>query len=366
MNPAQPYNQLPLLPPSQELETKKVLKACVEARAALNGLKEAVRQLPNPAVLINTMPFLEAQASSEIENIVTTTDALFKHAGNNGDYADAATKEALRYRTALKQGYDSLKERPISAATAIRICQTIKNSDIGIRAVPGVALGNDKTGEIIYTPPTGQALITDKLSNWAEFVHAEDDLDPIVRMAVAHYQFEAIHPFTDGNGRTGRVLNLLMLIESGLLEIPILYLSGYIMRNKESYYRLLLEVTTEQNWEGWILYMLQGVHETAAWTTEKIHAIRKLMKHTRDYFRAELPQIYSRELADLIFTQPYCRIQYVIEEGLAKRQTASLYLQQLVEIGVLNELKMGREKLFVHPKFLNLLYQADNGFSEYS
>jgi Fic family protein len=213
------------------VETKAVLKACVEARAAMAGLRQATALIPNPAVLINTIPILEAQASSEIENIVTTTDALFRHARLNELSADPATKEALRYRTALKAGFDSLKKRPLTTRTAEEICTIIRNVRMTVRKIPGTALANNATGEIIYTPPEEESRLRDKLANWERFIHESEGIDPLVRMAIAHYQFEAIHPFTDGNGRTGRIL-LLMLIEQGLLDLLILYLSRYVTLHK--------------------------------------------------------------------------------------------------------------------------------------
>ncbi|HTO89968.1 MAG TPA: Fic/DOC family N-terminal domain-containing protein [Candidatus Sulfotelmatobacter sp.] len=237
-----PYNHLPELPPRMELETKAVLKQCVEARAALEGLKRSSELTPNPAMLINTLPVLEARASSEIENIVTTADALFQHLGN-GESADSATREALRYREALLEGHRSLGRRPVSVHTAEAICTRIKGAEMSVRRVPGTALHGAASQRVIYTPPDPGPRLRDLLSNWERFVHAEDPLDPLVRMAVAHYQFEAIHPFTDGNGRTGRVLNSLMLVQWGLLSSPIVYLSRYFIANKQEYYSRLLEVT---------------------------------------------------------------------------------------------------------------------------
>lgn len=205
----------------------------------------------------------------------------------------------------------------------------------------------------------------EKLANWERFIHDQTEIDPLIRMAVAHYRFEAIHPFLDGNGRTGRILNQLMLVEQGLLELPVLYLSRYIIRNKADYYRLLSSVTRDSAWEAWLLYMLKGVHETATWATDKINAIHKLMAHTADHVRAQLPKIYSRELVELVFVQPYCRIQNIVEAGLGHRQTASVYLKALVDIGVLKEEKVGREKLFIHPKYMQLLTGDSHQFSPY-
>jgi Fic family protein len=353
--PSQPYNDLPPLPPGPEIETKSVLKACIEARAALAALKQATLLIPNPTVLINTIPLLEAQASSEIENIVTTTDAMFRFAQLDERGADAATKEALRYRTALRQGFESIKRRPLSTASAVEICSTIKDVQMQVRRLPGTTLASDRTGEVIYTPPVGETLLREKLANWEHFMHEHDTIDPLIRMAVVHYQFEAIHPFTDGNGRTGRVLNLLMLVQAGLLDKPVLYLSGYIIRHKSDYYRLLLAVTRDNEWEPWLLFISKAVLETAQWTYARINVIRNLMEVTAATIRERLPKIYSRELVDVLFQQPYCRIENVIDAGIAKRETASTYLKALVTVGLLTEQKFGREKLFLHSAYLQAL-----------
>lgn len=367
-HPDKPYNDLALLPPKAEVETKEVLKACVRARAALAELKQAAELIPNQAILINTIPTLEAQASSEIENIVTTTDRLFRYSeASHEAQADPPTREALRYRRALRTGYMRIRERPLSTATALDICSTIKNVQMEIRKVPGTALRNDSTGKIIYTPPVGEPKLRELLANWERFIHDEEDgLDPLVRMAVMHYQFEAIHPFTDGNGRTGRILNVLYLIEKELLDLPVLYLSRHIIRNKIDYYRLLQEVTTKGNWTDWLIYILNGVAETSSWTTSKIRAIRHLKQIATDYIKKAEPQIYSHELIEQIFEQPYCRISNIVDAGLAKRQTASTYLRRLADIGVLFEAKVGREKLFVHPALHALLTSESNEVEPYT
>jgi Fic family protein len=365
-DPTRPYNALPALPPKVDIESRAILKACIEARAALAALKHAGSLLPNQAVLINTVPLMEAQASSEIENIVTTADTLFKQAQLDERTADPATKEALRYRTALRRGVELLKRRPLSSAVAVEVCSTLMGREMNVRKVPGTVLTNSATGAVVYTPPVGEALLREKLANWEKFIHEQGTIDPLIRMAVAHYQFEAIHPFLDGNGRTGRVLNELMLIEQGLLELPVLYLSRYITRNRADYYRLLLAVTRESVWEEWIVYVLRGVSQTATWTTEKIAALRALMSAAADHIRAELPKLYSHELVELVFMQPYCRIQNLVATGIAKRQTASVYLKSLVEIGVLREVEAGREKLFLHPKFLDLLLSDTHTFTPYA
>lgn len=359
-----PYNALPVLPPACELETRAVLKSCIEARAALAELKQAAELIPNQAMLINTLPLLEAKDSSEIENIVTTTDQLFKYAQGH-ENADAATKEALRYRTALQHGFQSLKDRPLCTATAVEVCRTLKGVDMDIRRTPGTQLINDRTGQVIYTPPEGEACLRDMLANWERFLHEQRDLDPLIRMAVGHYQFEAIHPFIDGNGRTGRVVNILFLIQEELLTLPILYLSRYVIANKADYYSLLLGVTRDQAWEPWLQFMLRAVATTSKWTTGKIAAIRALAEHTTEHVRQQLPKIYSRELVDVIFEQPYCRIGNLVDKGIAQRQAASRYLHDLAALGVLREMPAGKERLFIHPKLMRLLGHDGNEFQRY-
>lgn len=359
-----PYLSLPSLPPKVDIETKAILKQCITARAALAELKQAAELIPNQSVLINTLPLLEAGASSEIENIVTTTDKLFQHLRNE-DQADPATKEALRYSRALFEGFQALNQYPLNTRSVEEICTQIKGVQMNVRKVSGTALSNHKTGEVIYTPPVGEDVLRTMLADWERFLHNAVEIDPLIRMAVAHYQFEAIHPFTDGNGRTGRIVNSLFLIQEGLLTLPILYLSRYIIQNKADYYRLLLQVTREQAWEAWIIYVLKGVEETATWTTAKIAAIRALSEHTVEFVRNKLPKVYSHELVSLIFELPYCRISSLADAGIAKRQAASQYLKQLVEIGVLIEAPVTKEKLFIHPKLMQLLTQDTNTFKPY-
>ena len=366
-DPKTPYNELPELPPpADRIETREILKHCIDARVALAELKQAAELIPNSAVLVNALPLLEARASSEIENIVTTTDKLFEYMDIAEDKADPATKEALRYRTALFEGTKMVRRKMLTVDMAIQICSIIKGVELDIRAESGTTLKSRISGEVIYTPPEGQKLLQSKLENWAAFMHEHDEIDPLVRMAVQHYQFEAIHPFVDGNGRTGRVLNILFLVDLGLLDSPILYLSRYIIQNKAAYYRLLQKVTREQDWGSWILFVLQGVQETCNWTTDKIKAIRELMEHTAQYTQAQLPKTYSWELVEVLFKQPYCRIGNLVDAGIAKRQTASVYLKQLCDIGVLKEFRSGRETLFVHPKYIELLTGEENVWVYYA
>ena len=253
------------------------------------------------------------------------------------------------------EGYQTLRKLPINTRTAETVCSRIKGVDMKVRKVPGTKLADAVTGETIYTPPEGENTIRELLSGWERSIYQEDGPDPLIRMAAGHYQFEAIHPFTDGNGRTGRILNSLFLVQENLLTLPILYLSHYIIRHKGDYYRRLIDVTRIEAWEPWLLYMLEAVRETADWTLAKIEAIRILAETTAADVRKKLPKIYSRELIDEIFVQPYCRIENLVQAGVAKRQAASRYLKLLAEMGVLQEKKVGREKLFVNLRLLSLL-----------
>ena len=355
-NAETPYNDLPILPTDLErIETRSVLKACISARAAIAELKTAGELIPDQGLLINILPMLEAKDSSRIENIVTTSDQLFQYA-DRADGADPATKEALRYRTALYDGYTHLEDYPLCTNTAVAICTKLRAVQTDIRKTPGTVL-RDQNNNVVYTPPVGEDSIRELLANWERFIHGDDDLDPLVKMAIAHYQFECIHPFPDGNGRTGRILNILYLIQSELLSLPILYLSRFILERRDDYYTLLRRVTEEGDWESWILFMLEAVESTSRWTTDKISIVRALMAETTEYVREKLPKIYTHELVQALFAQPYCRIDNLVERGVAKRQTASTYLKQLVEIGVLEEMSVGREKLYINTRLLQELNQ---------
>lgn len=353
-DPDQPYAALPNLPPQIDLEPKSILKNCVEARSALATLSQAAELLPNASILINTIPILEAQASSEIENIVTTADSLFRYSGDDRA-ADPNTREALRYRRALMLGFDQTKSRPINVNTAEDVCSTIKGVQMTVRKTPGTKLHNDRTEEVVYTPPEGEPKLRSLLDNWSNFMHTETSIDPLVRMAVGHYQFEAIHPFSDGNGRTGRVLNVLFLTEQDLLSLPILHLSRYINQHRQDYYRLLLEVTRNENWHGWISYILTAVTETSKWTLFLINEMRRVHAEAKDAMQSRARKIYSRELLDVIFEQPYSRIENLVNADIAKRETASKYLKQLVSLGLLEELKIGREVLFINRPLMRVL-----------
>lgn len=358
--PEEPYNALPLPPTPESLESRAVLKAAIGASTALAKLDQAAVSMPNPAVLINSIPVLEAQASSEIENIVTTTDELFRHVDDDGAAStDPATRETLRYRTALHAGFTRTQERGLTASTALTVCSIIKGHEMTIRSIPGTRIANPATGEVIYSPPEGRDLIEDKLADWERFVHNNDGLNPLVRMAAAHYQFEAIHPFSDGNGRTGRILNVLMLVEAGLLRMPVLYLSRYIIDTKNDYYRLLLAVTSEQAWEQWVLYILTGIESTSQITLRKIDAIHELQESFGRRSRATSKGAAHSEFQSLLFEQPYCRINSVMERCDISRPTATSWLSALVDAGLLEDRRVGRDRLFINREFLSVLAREE-------
>ena len=274
-----PYNELPLLPPQVELETKETLKKAIAANKALANLNGLSSAMPNEDILVNGIVLQEARLSSEIENIVTTNDELYQAAADTKLAVSPETKEVLSYREALWHGFSAVNKRPLSTNLFIEIVSIIRGVDVGIRRVPGTMIVNTKTGKPIYTPPEGESLIREKLSNLERFIHADkDNIDPLIKLAILHYQFEAIHPFTDGNGRTGRIINILFLIEKQLLKKPILFLSHYILRTKSEYYAGLRSVTEKAAWHDWILYMLTAIETTAIETQEKIAAILASME----------------------------------------------------------------------------------------
>lgn len=355
-NPQKPYNDLPLLPPPGDLESKAVLKRAIAANKALAELKGAGELIPDQALLIQAIGLQEAKLSSEIENIVTTNDELYRAFADEGQRTNPHTKEVLRYKDALWHGFKSIKQdnRTLTTRLFEELFQIIKETTAGVRRTPGTKLANP-VGEIIYTPPEGEAIIRDKLANLETFLYSRDDLDPLIKLAVIHYQFEAIHPFTDGNGRTGRIINILYLIEMGLLDIPILYLSRHIIDHKGAYYAGLKQITEKQAWEPWILYMLDAIEQTARDTRARILAVRDLMNGSIARVKQELPKVYSKDLLELLFRQPYCKIRFLEDGGIAQRQTASVYLKELERIGLLRGIKMGRELYYINVDLLALL-----------
>lgn len=355
-NKSVPYNDLPNLPPKIDIETTAVLKMAIRANKAIAELRVSGHLIPNQAVLIQALGLSEAKVSSEIENIVTTNDELYRAFADEALDMDAQTKEVLLYKDALWHGYDALKSKKRLLTTPLyeELVQILKNSTNGIRKTPGTKLVNG-SGEIMYTPPEGEDIIRGKLTSFEKFIYSENSFDPLIQMALIHYQFEAIHPFPDGNGRTGRILNILFLIEKGLLDIPVLYLSRYIIANKTLYYNGLRKVTEENAWESWILYILKGLEEMAIATREQIVAIHLLTQETANIVRTKLPRIYSKDLIEILFRSPYSKIKTLEEAGIAKRQTCSLYLQQLESIGILRSLKAGRDIYYINDAFMKIL-----------
>lgn len=353
--PDQPYNDLPSIPVDR-LETPATLKLAIAASRSLAALQAAGPLIPNQVVLLRAILLQEARASSEIENVVTTNDALYRAFDFEPESSDAQTREVLRYGDALWQGYHDLKEnKPIRPSLIVQLVQTLKGAEIDIRSMPGCQIINDRTQEVVYTPPVGKELILKKLDDLCRFMVQDRTVDPLIAMAAAHRQFEAIHPFPDGNGRTGRVLNILALIQSELLNVPILYLSWYIVRNKSEYYRLLRAVTEHNDWESWVLFMLKAVETTAQMTLQMLQRVHGEICRAADTARLGMQKGYSRELIDVVFSQPYTRIRHIEDMGVAKRNTASVYLRELERLGILRSFKYGRERLFLNPNLLSAL-----------
>ncbi len=356
-NAKSPFNSLPPLPPKIELETKYILKASISATRALAKLDGSIQQLPNPSVLIDTIGIQEAKASSEIENIITTHDELYQSAVADRSIEDPATKEVLFYKEALWYGYEQVKKRGIITSNLfVKMVQILKQNEAGIRTLPGTQIKNDRTGEVVYTPPEGEGAIREKLKDLEQFINLPDDgLDPLIRMALIHYQFEAIHPFSDGNGRTGRILNIIYLVQEGLISLPVLYLSRYIIEHKAEYYKKLRQVTETEAWHEWILYMIKAVEETSALTFSKIESITDAINSTGKEIEKKLPKIYSKDLVELLFQKPYCKRQFIEDAGIAKLKTAGSYLSELEKIGVLRSAQVGKEKLYLNHRLLTIL-----------
>ena len=348
-----------LLPPEADLETKQVLKRLAGAHRALAELKGFADTMPNKNILINAVTINEAKDSSEIENIITTHDELFK-AMSQPNYQNSAAKEVVNYRTALWKGYEAIKNTQILTINMmVEIQMNIEKNRAGIRKLPGTVLKNEATGEVVYTPPIGEQEIMALLSNLESYMNNDhDEIDPLIKLAVIHHQFESIHPFYDGNGRTGRIINVLYLVLKELLDSPILYLSQYIIQNKTSYYRLLQEARTKGLWEEWILFMLDGIESTAVETLKLIKRINSLVEKTAEDILTALPKIYSRELVDLLFFEFYTKTIY-IEKGLRiSRKTAVTYLSALEESGFLTSERIGRERIYLNKRLFEVVRQA--------
>lgn len=350
-----PYNDLPLLPPEADIETKKILRKTISAGRALAQLNGTLLNLPNPTLFLDTIYLQEAKASSEVENVITTNDELYKTLVADKKTENPAAKEVLSYKEALWLGLERLESKPfITTNLCIEIVQCIKQNSASIRDTPGTTLSNIK-GEIIYTPPTGEDVIRAKMANLEKFINGNDDIDPLIKMALMHYQFEAIHPFTDGNGRTGRILLLLYLKLSGLLDIPAIYLSEYIIKHKTAYYQKLRSVTEKGRWEAYILYMLDMIEETSVEGLERLKKITTLMEETAGEIKTLLPKVYSKDLVEILFRLPYTKRQHLIDENLGNPKTVGNYLMALEESGFLQSVKVGKEKLYLNQRLLKIL-----------
>ncbi|MGM0467155.1 MAG: Fic family protein [Acidobacteriota bacterium] len=359
INKNKSYNDLPPLPPKVEIDSKTVLNKLAPAHRYLAELKGTAQIIPNQDVLINSIILQEAQSSSRIENVVTTSDKLYKAFSSNRKDIDSQTKEVLKYREALWEGFRKLKKRPVFGTNLfVDIFQTIKQTQEGIRSTSGTRIA-DTRGRVVYTPPEGEPLVRKKLKQLEKFIHNDRlNIDPLIKLALIHYQFEAIHPFTDANGRTGRILNVLYLVYMKLIDLPILYLSKYIIENKSQYYRLLRDITYKQEWEPWIIYMLDAVEKSSKQSISKIVRIKEELDKTIETAKEKLPShVYSKELIELIFEQPYCKIQFLVKKNIAKRQTASQYLEELVKIGVMKKEKFGKENLYLNKNLYKVLIE---------
>jgi len=348
----------PLLPFKIDFETKAILKKLSKAHQALAELKGVTESIPNQSILLNTLSLQEAKDSSAIENIITTQDDLYTSNALKKEFASIAAKEVHSYALALRNGYMMVKETGLLTNNSIlEIQETLEENKAGFRELPGTALKNTQTGETIYTPPQEPKQILDLMRNLEQFINDDSlsDIDPLTKMAVIHHQFESIHPFYDGNGRTGRIINILYLVKCGLLDTPILYLSRYINQKKGDYYRLLQTVRTENTWEEFILYMLEGIEQTSNQTTHLIRNIKELMQSHKNKIKTELPKIYSQDLLNNLFGHPYTKIEFLCEELDIERRTAGKYLDQLVGIGVLTKHKIKKDNFYLNHALFGLL-----------
>lgn len=353
-----PFNDLPDLPPSADLETPEIFRATIRANRLLAELKGFCQTLPNPQLLLNTIVLQESKESSAIENIVTTQDELYKATLMGDLVKNQAAREVLQYRQAMYWGLEQLQHKGIITTNLlVGIMQKIRWTGDNIRKNPGTKLSNPLTGNVVYTPPEGEDIIRTKLAALERFINDPEMsfLDPLIKMALIHYQFEAIHPFSDGNGRTGRILNILYLVQQELLGLPVLYLSKYIIENKADYYRLLREVTEDENWSEWVLYVVNGVAETAQTTLQKIRNILALKDAAEKGVKAAMGNAISKELVELLFSHPYIKISVLEEHGIAKRQTASQYLQKIEHAGWLTSIKIGRDRYYINQKLIEIL-----------
>lgn len=353
---------LSTLPPAVNLETTNVLKKLVEARSHLAELKGLSQSIPNQQVLVNTLSLQEAKDSSEIENIITTNDEIFSATTNTSDYSKPAAKEVIRYSQALQAGYHGLhKQGAISRTALLEIQEIIEQNQAGFRKLPGTALVNDRTGEIVYVPPEPQ-YIDDLMDNLLKIFNDPSvwDVDPLIKMSVLHYQFESIHPFYDGNGRTGRILNILYLVNEDLLEMPVLYLSRFINQNKYQYNALMQGVREQNAWEQWVLYMLEGVARAARLTCRMVTAIRDAMQKYKHTIRKNHPKLYSHDLINNLFFYPYTKIEFLQKDLGVSYLTSRKYLEMLAEDGLLQKTTIMRTSFYVNKALMEILSSSEH------
>lgn len=354
------YN-IPLLPLTEDIESKAVLKKCAKAHQALAELKGIVATIPNEIILVNTLALQEAKDSSAIENIITTHDELFKSDDLAQQFSSLAAKEVFNYTAALQGGFMQVKKHGLLTCRDIeKIYSVIKQNNAGFRTQAGTSLKNNQTGEVIYSPPQSHDEIITLMTNLEQFINDDEmcDWDDLVKMAVIHHQFESIHPFYDGNGRAGRVINVLYLIKQDLLSLPVLYLSRYINQHKQEYYRLLQWVRTENDWEAWLLFILTAVEETSKQTIALIKAIKDLMQTYKIQLRTELPKVYSQDLLNNIFRHPYTKIDFLMMDLQVHRNTATKYLDSLVQLGLLSKHKLGKDNFYLNDALFQLLLNS--------
>ncbi|QOG03939.1 Fic family protein [Flavobacterium sp. MDT1-60] len=356
---------LPLLPLQHEVESKVVLKKLALAHKALAELNGVAETIPNEVIILNTLSLQEAKDSSAIENIITTHDELFSSDNIAQQFASSAAKEVYNYASALKEGFSIVRQKQlITCNHIIEIQSVLEETKSGFRKLSGTALKNGETGETVYTPPQNHDEIVTLMSNLETFMNDDTltDIDALVKMAIIHHQFESIHPFYDGNGRTGRIINILYLVKEDLLHLPILYLSRYINQNKGSYYHLLQETRITQNWEPWILFMLEAIEQTSIQTTGIIRGIKKLMMDYKQKIRTNLPKIYSQDLINNLFKHPYTKIDFLVQDLDITRQTASKYLDQLIELKLVTLHKIGKENFYINTALYDFLHNAPQQF----
>lgn len=352
------------LPPSVDLETKAVLRKAATAHRYLAELKGVAATIPNESILISTLSLQEAKDSSAVENIITTHDALFRAELFADAITNPDTKEVQRYANALRKGFALVRQQKLLTVRHIlAIQEELEQNDAGFRRLPGTNLRNGQTGEVVYTPPQEADSILNMMTNLEQFINDDTllEVDSLVKMAIIHYQFESIHPFYDGNGRTGRIINILYLVQKELLNLPILYLSRYIIQHKASYYTFIQRVRDEQDWESWILYMLDGIEQTARQTISMIEAIRDLMQQYKHDIRGKLPRLYSQDLLNNLFRHPYTKIEFIMHDLRVSRLTATRYLDVLHDYGFVGKQKVGRSNYYINEPLLRLFVDVNAG-----